>query len=130
MPSLKQQLDAIHKQVKRNFTYITDIDQYKDIEHWQCPVYAGVTPFKGDCEDFALACRALCRKADIPSRLVFCAAHGEGHCVLEVQGWILDNNLDSVTEWLEMKDYQSISISGYEAGEEWHKIVTSVTKGV
>jgi predicted transglutaminase-like cysteine proteinase len=118
--SLKEQLDIIHAEVKSNFTYCTDLEQYGQVELWCMPKDA---KFTGDCEDFALACRAQCRKLGIPSRLVFCYANGEGHCVLEVQGWILDNNLSSVQDWQEIKGYEWVSISGYEAGDDWHEIV-------
>lgn len=120
--SIKSTLDTIHNKVLHSFTYCTDKEQYNTEEKWVMP--NPQVKFTGDCEDFALACRAECRKLGIPSRLVFCATGQEGHAVLECEGWILDNNQTSVKAWQDVK-YTWISISGYEAGDEWHDITSN-----
>ncbi len=89
-------------------------------------VFDGSTPIVGDCEDFALACRKLCRDANIPTRLVICyTEEGEGHCVLESSGWILDNRYTRVMsrDKLEKQGYKWLAISGFESGDDWHRIV-------
>ena len=117
-------LNQIHRKVSKGFTYVTDQEQYGTIEKWVMPsvAYAGGTKFEGDCEDFALACRHLCRAAGIRSRLVTCILSGEGHLVLEVEGWILCNNLDRVESRDDLPNYKWYSMSGYEPGDDWELI--------
>lgn len=123
MSDLKERLDSIHKKIFSKFTYKTDEAKYGELEHWAMPDESTIgVKVVGDCEDFALACRALCRKENIPSRLVYCKVEtGEGHCVLEVEGWILDNRYRKVRPRQEL-DYTWIRISGYEPGDDWHVI--------
>lgn len=125
-----KQLEDIHKNVKEDFVYVSDERLYKKPEWWQSPAadYMGDSRLLGDCEDFALACRKLCRDAGIDnSRLVYCFTENkEGHCVLEVDGWIFDNrspegvvmNRDILTE----RGYEWVAISGYEPGDPWFRI--------
>lgn len=104
-----------------NFTYCTDLEQYACTEKWVVPNPS--MSFKGDCEDFALACRVECRKLGIASQLVFCYTElGEGHCVLAVSGYILDNRLSEVKNWQNIIAYKWIKISGFEPGDEWRAI--------
>lgn len=124
MTILLEQLAEIHKKVYKNFTYKTDKAQYKIDEKWVQPSeeYDGTSKIVGDCEDFALACRKLCRDAGIPTRLVFCEVGNEGHCVLESGGWILDNRFNGVKtkDYLENNQrYKWVMISGFEPGQPW-----------
>jgi predicted transglutaminase-like cysteine proteinase len=116
-------LKRIHRKVLDRFTYKTDLEQYGENEKWVMPDSIRVV---GDCEDFALACRRLCREEGINnSRLVVCTVEtGEGHCVLEVDGWILDNRCQRVVsrDFLENKGYKWLAISGYSPGDDWHNI--------
>jgi predicted transglutaminase-like cysteine proteinase len=113
-------LSGIHSSVKGGFEYRTDLEQYNDVEHWVIP--DDVKNVTGDCEDFALACRKLCRQEGIPSRLVHCLTETrEGHLVLECRGYILDNRFDRVRTNNSL-DYQWIKISGYEPGDDWHSL--------
>lgn len=120
MPTVKKQLDKILRKVHRGFRYVSDEQQYGVDEKWVTPDIE--RPVVGDCEDFALACRQLCRKEGIPTRLVLCLTEdGGGHCVLECDGWILDNRHTTVKNRSKLK-YKWLTISGYEAGDPWHRI--------
>lgn len=117
-------LKEIQGDVFRRFEYKYDHVQYDQEEKWVMPTehFDGTTSIVGDCEDFALACRKLCRDAGIETRLVVCLTEtGEGHCVLECNGWILDNRHRRVRSRDDL-DYQWLAISGYDAGDDWHTI--------
>lgn len=123
---LYDKLTAIHNKVLKSFEYETDKEQYGTDEKWVMPddAFKGMVAIIGDCEDFALACRKLCRDASIQTRLVICTLEGEGHCVLEADGWILCNNQNSVVprDILEESGYVWYYISGYNSGDDWHLI--------
>jgi predicted transglutaminase-like cysteine proteinase len=127
LEDLEKQLQAILNRVRKDFVYKPDLLQYSKLEHWQDKesVETNLSGGKwlGDCDDFALTCRYLCRQEGLPSRLVYCLTESdEGHLVLEVKGWILDNRHRWVVpqKWL---NYTWLSISGYEQGEPWRQIV-------
>jgi predicted transglutaminase-like cysteine proteinase len=128
MDAIFQTLDTIHTRVLKHFTYQTDQEQYGTVEKWvmPSPTFKGATNFVGDCEDFALACRKLCREAGLKTRLVVCAIEGEGHCVLECEGWILCNNQSHVMPRDDLnkhKGYNWLYISGYNPGDDWQEII-------
>ena len=84
MPIAK--LQSILSQVHKGFRYVTDSEQYGTAEKWVMP--SNENKVTGDCEDFALACRQLCRADDIKTRLVYCRTEtGGGHLVLASDGW-------------------------------------------
>jgi predicted transglutaminase-like cysteine proteinase len=117
-------LKEIFRLVKSNFTYKTDKSQYDKIEYWVEPSedYDGSQPVIGDCEDFALACRKLCRDNGIATRLVYCKDEfQQGHLVLEHKGYVLDNRQDNVEsiQYLARRGYKFISISGERPGDPW-----------
>ena len=126
----KGKLQKILNKVHHLFDYEYDLEQFGG-EYWMdgeeilAALDKGRGGFKGDCDDFALACRKLCRDADIDSRLVFCnmrpGDRHSGHLVLEVDGWILSNT----HKWLISRDdlgWEWVSISGYEKGDPWHNV--------
>jgi predicted transglutaminase-like cysteine proteinase len=124
---LLDQLNFIRDLVARNFEYKTDAVQYQCREKWVMPAedYDGTQKIVGDCEDFALACRKICRDMQLPSRLVVCnTERGGGHCVLEVSGYILDNRCRVTTQerLAKVTGYTWLAISGYESGDDWHKL--------
>lgn len=127
MDMLFEKLSKIHTKAFDHFEYQTDEEHYGEEEKWVMPDvdWQGITKFVGDCEDFALACRKLCRAAGVESRLVICTVGGEGHCVLEADGWILDNRFENVfsRDYLEKNEgYVWICISGVNPGDEWTEI--------
>ena len=120
----KKILNKIFNLVKKNFTYDYDSSVYGVDEKWSVPdeTYDGTSKFKGDCEDFALACRKLCRDEGLDTRLVVCNTKAGLHCVLECEGWILDCSSDSVLNRDSYHDYKWLYISGYQPGDRWHRI--------
>lgn len=119
-------VEAVHRRVFRIFEYKTDKDQYDKLEHWMdtAELEAALQRGKlvGDCDDFALACRHLLWDEGIPNRLVLCEIPGYGgHLVLEVEGYILDNNHDRVMRRQDL-NYKWIKLSGYNIGEPWLEI--------
>lgn len=113
-------LKAIHDQVKEHFEYKTDLEQHGELERWSMP--SGSLKLVGDCEDFALKCRMLCREQGLKTRLVVCYdENGDGHCVLECLGFILDNRQRKVVANTSL-NYEWLYISGFEPGDDWHKI--------
>jgi predicted transglutaminase-like cysteine proteinase len=121
---LKSTLTSIHKKVFVAFKYVTDKNQYGLEEKWSVPPeFLDRMIFKGDCDDFAMMCRKLCREAGIDnSRLLFCHTEdGEGHLVLEVEGYVLDNRSRKLEtkDTLSDNDYKWIAISGYNPGDQW-----------
>lgn len=122
MDNLKQELNKIHRDVTSRFTYITDLKKHGLREHWPSPEQLPTDDkFTGDCDDFALMCRKLCRERNFKSRLVFCKVRelNAYHLVCEVEGYILDNMCGFVVD-IHQLDYEWMYISGYEPGDKWH----------
>lgn len=120
---IKSKLKQIHKRVFKGFTYKTDMEQHGEDERWSMP--EDVDRVVGDCEDFALACRSLLVEESLPSRLVYCKTElGEGHLVVECEGWVLDNRMKKVVtqQYLTKKGYKFLAISGYNSGDKWYKL--------
>ena len=83
--------------------------------------YAGDN-IKGDCKVHALLCRHELRKKGIGSHLVICLTEtGALHCVLEVDGWILDNRHPQVQNKDDLK-YTWVMRSQVEDNLPWHLI--------
>jgi len=123
MSNLFNKLKKIHKRVFKGFEYITDKEQYSNIEKWVIP--ENPDKVKGDCEDFGLAIRTLLIEESIPCRLVFCYDEtGAGHLVVSVDGWILDNRQTKVVtrDRLEKRGYIFIKQSGVELKDVWEFI--------
>lgn len=123
-----KRLEAIHKQALNLFVYKSDQAVFNKAEHWATRdeiahdiIRTG--KFTGDCDDFAAYCVAKCRDIDLPARFVFCQTEtGEYHLVCECMGYILDNRLDAVLPFSQVK-YVWISISGSKPGAPWTSIL-------
>lgn len=127
MSNLKEQLSDIHGKVFESFRYTTDKKQYGQNEKWSIPPeFSEGMIFRGDCDDFAMMCRSLCREAGLEnSRLVVCYTEtGEGHLVCEVEGYILDNRYRGLEtkDSLTSEGYKWVAISGYNPGDQWRGI--------
>ena len=119
------EIKKIHRDIFTRFKYIPDKVLWGIDEHWEKEDEIPDTGvIKGDCDCFALACRKECRKLDIPSRLVHVITETEeGHLVLSVEDWILDNRYTSIMRKRDLDElYKWIRISGYEKGDPWHMI--------
>lgn len=119
-------VEAVHRRVFQIFEYKTDKDKYGKLEHWMDTAELQEALKRGrlvgDCDDFALACRHLLWKEGIPNRLVLCEVPGQGgHLVVEVEGYILDNNYNRVMRRQDL-NYKWIKISGYNVGDPWQEI--------
>ena len=120
------ELVKIFRLVKSNFNFTKD----RGLEDWQMPPsgYDGKQTISDDCDGFCLACRKLLRERGILSRLVYCEfeerGRTQGHLVVEVNGWILDNRQESVIANTGLSDYRWLRISGYEPGEHWREIIS------
>ena len=121
--STKAKLAAIFQDVKGRFTYVPDNFQFHKSEYWMEPELLDGN-FKGDCDDFALACRKMVRAAGLPSRLIYCKTEkGEPHLVLACEGWILNNLLDFVVSNTELDGrYTWVAMSGFNQGDPWTRI--------
>ena len=125
--NLRAELARTFNLVKNNFVFTEDYG----LESWKMPPaeYNGRQLIRDDCDGFCLACRSLLRKANIPSRLVYCkvkeGSKTYGHLVVEAQGWILDNLQPFVlpNTSIYLLDYHWLRISGYEPGDEWYEVV-------
>ncbi len=117
--SLWRDLQKIHSEVKDKFVYVSDKDRYGKKEYWtrDQEAYGSDGKLYGDCEDMALACQQLCEARGIKnSRLVTCKTENGGHhCVLEVEGFILDNRQREVKgkeqldyTWLKIQDHDGM----------------------
>ena len=132
MSIAERDVQAIKSEVAFHFDYFSDEVIRGRIEHWvdQDELAQVVDDdirkqFKDDCDGHALLARFFCRREGIPSRLVYCRTkrgdYNSGHLVLEIEGWIIDNRSKWVTAQNDL-DYQWISMSGYEKGDDWTTI--------
>lgn len=78
-------LQAVLDNAQADHVYVSDQALHGVAERWGVGLL-------GDCEDFALWCRAALQARGIASDLVLCRTErGEGHLVCSVEGYILDN---------------------------------------
>lgn len=78
-----------------------------------------------NCEEFARVCRKLCKDKGYLTRLVVCYDEtGAGHCVLDVDGYVLDNRFKKVMTKLklERRGYKWVAVSGFNDGDPWFKV--------
>jgi len=91
---LKKQLQAVLNEAHRDHVYVSDMQKHGVPEFWEISL-------QGDCEAYALWIRERLKKENIESDLVLCLTeNGEGHLVIHVDGWILDNR----SKWVRRQD--------------------------
>ncbi len=117
-------LKAILRTQQSRFIYIPDKEQFGVVDHWPESINIPDPPeiLRGDCDDFALACRKQLRALEIKSKLILCRTESkEYHLVCSVAGWILDNRARTVRNKSDIP-YDWIKMSGYEKGDQWYYI--------
>lgn len=109
---VKPILDKVLRRVNDKFQYDSDSSIYGESDYWN--LASEITGWRGDCEDHALLCRSLLReKNDIGSMLLTCWTEtGQYHCVLYVQGWVLDVRHSRVMSNADLE----------KMGYRWHKV--------
>jgi len=119
MMSLRDTLNEIHAEVRARFSFDNTCPyHFARVESWQEPEFLdGV--IVGGADDFALACRKVCRRSGIDSRLVHCTDEtGAEHCVLAVLGWVFDCRCDHIIP-AQSEPYAWLALSDYQPGGEW-----------
>lgn len=117
------QCKEVHGRVYKGFHYMDDSVQFGKIEHWNVP--DTIDRVTGDCDEFALACRALLDEVGVKTRLVLCRTElGEGHLVCAVGNFILDNRERRVRtkQYMQRRGYQWLAVSGPQRGDPWHLV--------
>lgn len=111
--------------VNHSISYRTDSELYGEIDKWEYP------KGQGDCEDFALAKRALLIQGGYDPKLLniaICLDHsGTGHAVLIAtlgdQDYVLDNQTDDVLAWVSV-GYHWIKITRDGSFLHWDEVKT------
>ena len=116
--------EDIFDRVKKGFRYVSDETQYGTPEDWRFP--EDFDNVVGDCDDFAIACRALLKEAGHECRLIFCRTeNGGGHLICAIGKLALDNRMKFVVEisyLVNTRGYELVSVSGLNPGDQWHNI--------
>ncbi|MFC4699350.1 transglutaminase-like cysteine peptidase [Glaciecola siphonariae] len=117
---LFNQIKSIHRLVLNNFEYNADQKTFNVRGTLPENTYDGTQYLVGDCEDFALACRKLCRDAEIlHGQMVMCIdCGGSMHCVFEVGGWILDCRQAQVMARDDLA-YDWVAVRQFSGGGKW-----------
>ena len=114
----------IFDRVMKGFRYVSDQTQYGVAEDWRFP--EDFDNVVGDCDDFAIACRALLKEAGHECRLIFCRTeNGGGHLICAIGKLALDNRMKFVVEisyLVNTRGYELVSVSGLNPGDQWHNI--------
>lgn len=124
---LSDTLDDVFRRVQGRFVYEPDLVAWGKQEYWasakeMANQASADGKIHGDCDDFALLCRAELDALGIENHLATCRIEsGELHLVCEASGWILDCRQRSVIG-RDLLPYQWISRSGVAAGQPWHFI--------
>lgn len=124
MLASKEVCERIHKRVFNGFSYVTDERQFGLIEYWYTT--NNVDRFRGDCDDFALACRSLLLDEGVQDvRLVMCQVETGGwHLVCIAGEFVLDNRHAKVKTKFELErlGYKWHSMSGLPGDEQWYRV--------
>jgi len=107
-------LEAVNSYVNARVRFVDDRVQFGVADRWQVPS-ATLTRGRGDCEDFALAKRAMLRAAGISDKDLYLVvlkdlSRRADHAVLVVRAagrfLVLDNGTDRIVDSSEVADYK------------------------
>ena len=104
-------------------SYVTDEEQFGEQEDWRLP--EDVSGVRGDCDDFAIACRTMLIERGHEPRLVLCKVRGQGHLICILGKVALDNRMRGIVKIETLVDrhaYELVSVRGTQPGDDWHAI--------
>ena len=108
------QLEAVNGYVNARVRFVDDRVQFGVADRWLAPADT-LTSGRGDCEDFALAKRAMLRAAGVPERDLYLVvlkdlSRRADHAVLVVRAagrfLVLDNGTDRIVDSADVADYK------------------------
>lgn len=113
-------LQTVFHEAKAAHHYVSDLEKYGVPEDWRPELV-------GDCDSFALWCRdEITRRYGFSSDLVLCLTEAaEGHLVLHLGGFVLDNRWDTLQTVHSLPRYRWLAI-GLPDGT-WRRI-TALSK--
>jgi len=109
-------LEAVNGYVNARVRFVDDRVQFGVADRWM-PASETLTRGRGDCEDFALAKRAMLRAAGIPDKDLYLVVLKDltrraDHAVLVVRAsgrfLVLDNGTDRIVDSSEVQDYKPV----------------------
>ena len=107
-------LEAVNSYVNARVRFIDDRVQFGVADRWLAPSET-LTRGRGDCEDFALAKRAILRAAGVPEKDLYLVvlkdlSRQADHAVLVVRAagrfLVLDNGTDRIVDSSDVQDYK------------------------
>jgi predicted transglutaminase-like cysteine proteinase len=107
-------LEAVNSYVNARVRFVDDRVQFGVADRWMAPTET-MTRGRGDCEDFALAKRAMLRAAGIPEKDLYLVvlkdlSRRADHAVLVVRAagrfLVLDNGTDRIVDSSDVQDYK------------------------
>ena len=109
-------LEAANSYVNARVRFVDDRVQFGTVDRWM-PASETLARGRGDCEDFAIAKRALLRAAGVPDRHLYLVVLKDltrraDHAVLVVRAngrfLVLDNGTDRIVDSSEAPDYRPV----------------------
>jgi predicted transglutaminase-like cysteine proteinase len=109
-------LEAVNGYVNARVRFVDDLVQFGVADRWQVPSDT-LARGRGDCEDFALAKRAMLRAAGVPDKDLYLVvlkdlSRRADHAVLVVRAagrfLVLDNGTDRIVDSADVADYKPI----------------------
>ncbi|HEU0309754.1 MAG TPA: transglutaminase-like cysteine peptidase [Sphingomicrobium sp.] len=109
-------LEAVNSYVNARVRFVDDRVQFGVADRWMAPAET-LTRGRGDCEDFALAKRAMLRAAGVPEKDLYLVvlkdlSRRADHAVLVVRAagrfLVLDNGTDRIVDSSDVQDYKPI----------------------
>jgi predicted transglutaminase-like cysteine proteinase len=109
-------LEAVNSYVNARVRFVDDRVQFGIADRWMAPAET-LSRGRGDCEDFALAKRAMLRAAGIPDKDLYLVvlkdlSRRADHAVLVVRAagrfLVLDNGTDRIVDSSDVQDYKPV----------------------